>query len=103
MKTSSWNWMRIRLALSARTLSHFLTFVMLTLMSRGPRSSPTIAPSKETTFPLNHIPSLLPSEPSKIPCHSPVEVLNSFGHSEQGLCGCLRIDELLGMLVLTTA
>ena len=31
-------------------VSSFLTFVMLTLMSRVPRSSPTIAPSMEMTF-----------------------------------------------------
>ena len=31
-------------------VSSFLSFVMLTLMSRVPRSIPTIAPSKEMTF-----------------------------------------------------
>ena len=31
-------------------VSSFLTFVILTLMSLDPRSSPTIAPSKEKTF-----------------------------------------------------
>ena len=45
-----------------RMVSSFLTFVMLTLMSRVPRSSSAIAPSKEMTLPLNHIPPLLPSE-----------------------------------------
>ena len=40
-------------------VSSFLTFVMLTLMSRVPRSSPTIAPSMEMTFPFSHIPPLL--------------------------------------------
>ena len=35
-------------------VSSFLTFVMLTLMSLDPRSSPTIAPSKEMTFHFSH-------------------------------------------------
>ena len=46
----------------AGMVSSFLTFVMLTLMGRVPRSSPTIAPSMEMTFPFSHIPPLLPSE-----------------------------------------
>ena len=40
---------------------------------------------------------------SRIPCPSPEEALNSFGDFEQGLVGCLQIDELLGKLVLTAA
>ena len=39
-------------------VSSFLTFVVLALMSRVPRSSPTIAPSMEMTFPFSHIPPL---------------------------------------------
>ena len=40
---------------SGGMVSSFLTFVMLTLMSRVPRSSPTIAPSMEMTFPFSAI------------------------------------------------
>ena len=74
MTPSSWNRMS-RLALSARILAHlatkdqfrvffggmvssFLTFVMLTLMNRVPRSSPTMAPSREMTFPYSSFASV---------------------------------------------
>ena len=50
------------LATRIKMVSSFLTFVMFTLMSRVPRSSPTITPSREMTFPISHIPPLLPSE-----------------------------------------
>ena len=59
-------------------VSSFLTFVTLTLMSRVPRSSPTIALSMEMTFPFilpcfhwNGSWICLPA--SKIPCPSPEE------------------------------
>ena len=79
MISSAWNQWKNLLVLSAKIpsqeaikksipgfpggmVSSFLTFVMLTLMSLDPKSSPTFAPSKEMTFPFNHIPPLLPSE-----------------------------------------
>ena len=122
MTTSSWNRMRIRLALSARVLAHLATKDQFQVSRRDGLTLPDLChvdfdepgskvKSNHCSLQRNDFSLLtifllcfrrneswicLPA--SRTPCHSPVEVLNSFGNSEQGLADVFELTSFLECL-----